>query len=78
MNENAKTALEQYRQDLKDGKVTKVTRSPIEKLAENPKSLRLAVNAMCYQCFGCSSTSASDIRGCTSKSCALFDVRPYQ
>ena len=45
MNENAKTALEQYRQDLKDGKVTKTVKTPIEKLAENPKSLRLPVNA---------------------------------
>lgn len=66
MNENAKTALEQYRKDLKDGKVTKTVKTPVEKLAENPKSLRLAVNAMCFQCMGCSSTSAADIRGCTS------------
>ena len=26
MNENAKTALEQYRKDLKDGKVTKTVK----------------------------------------------------
>lgn len=78
MNDNAKTALEKYRQDLKDGKVTKQVKTPVEKLAENPKSLRLAVNAMCFQCMGCSSTSAADIRGCTSPKCALFEVRPYQ
>lgn len=78
MNENAKTALEQYRQDLKDGKVTKTIKTPIEKLAENPKSLRLAVNAQCFDCMGRSSTAASDIRGCTAKTCPLFSVRPYQ
>lgn len=78
MNENAKIALQEYRKNLKDGTVTKVVKSPVEKLSENPKSLRLAVNAACFQCMGCSSTSAADIRGCTSPSCALFEVRPYQ
>lgn len=78
MNENAKDALKQYREDLKNGVVKKIVTTPIQKLQENPKSLRLSVNAMCHQCMGCASTAAADIRGCTSKSCALFNVRPYQ
>lgn len=78
MNENAKQALNQYREDLKNGVVKRVVETPVEKLAHNPKSLRLAVNAMCYQCFGCSSTAAADIRNCTSKKCALYEVRPYK
>lgn len=78
MNENAQIALKKYREDLKNGVVEKKVTTPIEKLAEKPQSLRLAINAMCYDCMGRTSTSTSDIRGCTAKTCPLFNVRPHQ
>jgi hypothetical protein len=57
-----------------------IQRNPLEKLALNPKSLRYAVNAMCYQCEGEDADPGVKRRigECAIKSCALWAVRPYQ
>jgi len=75
MNNNHQTGLEAYREAVKSGLIEVVQLSPVEKLAKNPKSLRLAINAMCYQCMG---GYKNEIRGCTAKDCALYNVRPYR
>ena len=83
MNENAMKGLQEFRQKVAAGEIEVVQLNPIEKLKENPTSLRLAINAMCYSCMGGTATSKSnntrgDIRGCTAIDCALYNVRPYK
>ncbi len=53
--------------------------NPIEKSRRNPKSLRLAINAMCAYCMGCPDPGwKGQIRDCTATSCPLHPQRPYQ
>lgn len=77
MSEKTREGLRRHREAVKNGEIEKVSKTPVQKLEGNPKSLRLAVNAMCYQCMGNSNTP-SEIRDCTAKKCALYNVRPYQ
>ena len=49
----------------------------------NVKSLRLAVNAMCFHCMGCTEDhyepgTKEEIRNCSSPKCPLYNFRPYQ
>ncbi len=55
-------------------------KDPIEKLAENPKSLRLAITAMCWHCQNGDADPAPKWRvgNCLCVSCPLHAVRPYQ
>lgn len=54
--------------------------TPLEILARNPRSLRAAINAKCWDCVGQDADPAPRRRigecGCTS--CPLHAVRPYQ
>lgn len=76
MNENAKNALKEYRDKVASGEIEVVRLNPIQKAKENPTSLRLAINANCFQCLG--SGTPQEIRDCSSKLCPLHPVRPYQ
>ena len=49
--------------------------NPIEKAKQNPSSMRLAVNAKCWDC---SCEQIKEVRLCTVAECPLFPVRPYQ
>jgi hypothetical protein len=54
---------------------------PIQKAAQKPGSLRLAVNAKCWDCVGAGAdpNPRGLIRDCTcGSSCPLYSVRPYQ
>ena len=53
---------------------------PIAKAKANPKSLRLAITAKCFECMGGGEDTGTRklIRACTSGSCPLHPVRPYQ
>lgn len=53
---------------------------PIEKAARNPKSLRLAINAKCWDCVGGPADPAPRRRigECAQTRCSLHPVRPYQ
>jgi hypothetical protein len=56
----------------------------VRKSKADPKSLRKAINAMCYQCIGGTEADAPDpgwqkmISSCTAPGCALFNQRPCQ
>lgn len=57
--------------------------NPINRLKRSPHSLRLAINAKCAECMGCTPEAfapgfRTDIRSCTSPDCPLYLVRPYQ
>ena len=53
---------------------------PIAKARANPKSLRLAVTAKCFECMGGGEDTGTRklIRACTSSNCPLHPLRPYQ
>lgn len=54
---------------------------PIAKARANPKSLRLAITAKCFECMGGGGDTGTRnlIRACTSAAtCPLHPVRPYQ
>ena len=52
--------------------------NPIEKAKHNPNSMRLAINAQCYDCMGQESGWRNEVRSCPSKRCPLFGLRPYK
>ena len=60
--------------------IKQVRRTPVEKLKLNPRSLRLAVNAMCWECQGRDEDPGviGRIRNCYITDCPLFNVRPHQ
>ena len=55
-------------------------KSPLEKPAENPGSLRLAINAKCYDCIGRDYDPdwRGSIRHCACTDCPLYAVRPFR
>lgn len=57
-------------------------KTPIERAQNKPTSLRLAVTAKCWECMGGGiegrTHTRKAIRECTSRSCPLLPVRPYQ
>ncbi len=57
--------------------VQSVRLNPIERARLKPKSKSLAIKAMCYHCVG-GEQAVQTIRHCTSTTCPLYTVRPYQ
>lgn len=57
--------------------VQAVRLNPIERARLKPNSKSLAIRAMCYHCVG-GEQAVQTIRHCTSTSCPLYTVRPYQ
>lgn len=55
-------------------------KNPLEKAVANPESLRLAINAKCYDCIGQDADPdwRGSIRECICTDCPLYPVRPYQ
>lgn len=53
---------------------------PLEKAARNPKSMRLAINAMCWDCVGGNADPSprQRIRDCEIPKCPLWPLRPHQ
>jgi hypothetical protein len=54
--------------------------NPLERAAQDPKSMRKAVNAKCYDCQGGDADYGvrERIRSCDVVRCPLNPVRPYQ
>jgi hypothetical protein len=49
--------------------------NPAEKARNNPKSLRLAINAKCWDC---TCFQKQEIKLCEMTDCSLWPLRPYQ
>ena len=77
MNEQAMKGLAEYREKVASGEIEVVRLNPIERSNANPTSLRLAIDAQCFDCMG-RTGSTSDIRDCTAKDCPLYKVRKYK
>ena len=76
MNENLKLGRQEYQRKLKAGLIEKsVALNPIEKAKANPKSLRAAINAKCWDCC-CG--SRTEVTRCLSKDCPLWIQRPWK
>lgn len=64
--------------------MSKIFENAIDKWEQSDKkSLRTAINAKCAECFGCTAKYSEPnykkmIKNCTSYSCPLYFVRPYQ
>lgn len=67
-------AIEARRKKYESG-IKIVERNPIEKWQDNKTSLRMSINA---KCFDCSNRQTEEIKHCTVTSCPLWLVRPYQ
>lgn len=55
-------------------------KTPLEKYIENPKSMRAAINGMCYDCIGQDADPdwRGSIRNCVCIKCPLYSLRPHQ
>lgn len=77
-------ALKQYRDKVKSGEIeSPVTKNLKEKWEGDKKSLRKSINYMCIQCFSGEDYEGGneikkEISRCSSKNCALWNVRPYK
>ena len=77
-------ALKKYQEKVKSGEIERTVRKNLkEKWEEDKTSLRKSINYMCVQCFsGEDWEGGNDVKGeikrCSSKGCALWNVRPYK
>ena len=78
LNEKAQAGLAAYRERVASGEIVVVQKNPMDRHLDDPKSIRKAVHAQCFDCMGRSSGYRVDIRGCTSNGCPLFNFRPYK
>jgi len=57
-----------------------MSNNPIDKAKDNPNSLRMAINAMCYECIydgsGGSGKWRQQVEDCTAPNCPLYNLRP--
>ena len=77
------TGLEKAQETLKakrDAGETVERLNPLQKARRTPKSLRLAINAKCFDCLGGNADPnvTGRIRECVIVECPLWNVRPYQ
>ena len=69
-------ALKEYQEKLRLGLIPAPKKvDPIEKSLQNPRSLRFAIRA---KCFDCSGFVKVDVTDCDMPGCELFNVRPWQ
>jgi hypothetical protein len=73
----AQEAAKAYREQRKAAGLS-TRRTPYERSQDNPTSLRLAINAMCWQCQGedADPNNRGRIRECQITGCALWGLRP--
>lgn len=68
-------ALKEYRRQVEAGEIEPAqAMNPMEKSEANPKSLRAAINAKCWDCC---CQSRSDVRDCEATDCPLWKLRPW-
>ena len=73
VNLKSEQGLREYQRKLKLGEVKPL--DPFEKAKLNPKSLRMAINAYCYDCC---CEQRSEVRLCPAGGCPLHHLRPWQ
>ena len=73
LNVNLKQGAEEYQRKLKLGEVKPL--DPFEKANQNPKSLRMAINAYCYDCC---CEQKQEVRLCPANGCPFHHLRPWQ
>jgi hypothetical protein len=68
------------RAELRAAGVSLAPVDPLTKARANPTSLRLAINAKCYDCGGQDADPGwhDRIRHCAVPGCSLYPVRPFQ
>jgi len=68
--------LQEYSRKVKSGEIIATTpKNPEEKAKANPKSLRLAINAKCWDC---TCGQRMEIKLCEMTDCSLHQLRPYK
>jgi len=79
MNQGNLVRANAQKSRLKSLGLLKVT-SPTQRAFADPKSLRKAITAFCFECMGGDGEPGArkHVRGCTSPNCPLFRVRPWQ
>ena len=79
MPEKEMSALEKgrkvYLEKIKKGEIKRL--NPMEKAAANPKSMRLAINANCYDCCG-RDNWVKRTRECHIFDCPFYQLRPHK
>ena len=78
LKENLKLAQERKKELYERGEIERLT--PIQRAAKNPTSLRMAINAKCWDCEGGAADSSVQWRigNCVVPDCPLYPVRPYR
>ncbi len=73
-------AIAQARGEARVAAGLSFNKTPIEKAIDNPKSMRAAINAMCYDCIGQDADPdwRGSIRNCICNKCPLYILRPHQ
>lgn len=75
-NDSTKNSLAKWREKMVNGDVpAPIYLSPIEKAKNNPKSLRAAINAKCWDCCV---FNKKEVGLCVCKDCPLWNLRPWQ
>jgi len=75
MNEAATNALKEYQRKIDAGEIERAAiMTPSEKATANPKSLRAAINAKCWDCC---CQSRTEVGMCTATDCSLWNLRPW-
>ena len=69
-------SLKEYRDKVASGEIIRAKPlNPRQKHEKNPRSLRLAINAQCWECVG---ENKAEVTRCTGYNCSLWGVRPWQ
>lgn len=66
-----------YLAKIKSGEVEIVHLDPMEKSEANPKSMKYAIRAKCFDC-NCGEAWVNRTRFCTIFGCPLWKVRPFR
>lgn len=79
-NLSALDKARQRRADMAEQGIKVQILNPIDKAKKHPSSLRMAINAMCWDCVGAGEDAnpRAAIRECGISKCPLWNVRPYQ
>lgn len=84
VNEEVNIMSEKSLQKAREARVgVKAELNPIVKSKKFPQSRKLAINAFCANCMGCTEDHLEkgfreEIKNCTAPKCPLYRFRPYQ